>query len=741
MTDLASPITSPISQVDGTTRKAIAVALLCSGALVSLMPAAAYAQTLPVEIPEDEMTDLGTLGGDYSFAEGVSDDGGVVVGAARPESGGNNQAFRWTSAMGMEPLGTLGGSYSYARGVSGDGSTVFGYSYLDDNNYNHAFRWTETEGMVALGTLGGNYSYAYASSVDGSVIVGQASINSVNNQYRAFIWTQADGMVSLGTLGGDYSYAYDVSGDGTVVVGLSHLMTNSASRAFRWTQSDGMQDLGTLGGTHSYARAVSRDGSAITGYADNSAEQDRAFRWTQAGGLQDLGTLGGDYSHGRAISNDGSAITGSSRTATNDENHAFLWTEAGGMQDLGTLGGDYSYGEDISGDGSVVVGYSRTAPSMTGEDSGESHAFRWTQEDGIVDLGTLGGNYSYAYDVSDDGTTIVGESRNADGFYRAFIYRTQMQDFTNMIASFPLAVSDMQASGEAQRQTLSQLLDRACDVGLDNKLCLGVDGLLEFASASTQPRLAKRKDNAIQISAGVRLSPEITAGAGIGFYKNKDDFFSVQPDSGVSYGGWLSYAPGGVGGVGPRARIAFGMADQSNDILRGQGLDNVMVTPGRTDMTTSTLSTTFGYGVQAGSVVVAPLMGLTWEHTKLDGFAEAAGDFPATFDGDSFDAVYASVGGEVAAPLASGLTLTVTALADIDLDSDDWVMTGMTTIPGLENFAVQSEFDRKEVRGRFGVELAKQIGAATFSINGALRTSTIDGNSSASVGAGVTLGF
>ena len=66
------------------------------------------------------------------------------------------------------------------------------------------------------------------------------------------------------------------------------------------------------------------------------------------------------------------------------------------MQDLGTLGGDYSYGEDISGDGSVVVGYSRTAPSMTGEDSGENHAFRWTQEDGIVDLGTLGGNYSYA---------------------------------------------------------------------------------------------------------------------------------------------------------------------------------------------------------------------------------------------------------------------------------------------------------------------------------------------------------
>ena len=57
MTDLASPITSPISQVDGTTRKAIAVALLCSGALVSLMPAAAYAQTLPVEIPEDEMTE------------------------------------------------------------------------------------------------------------------------------------------------------------------------------------------------------------------------------------------------------------------------------------------------------------------------------------------------------------------------------------------------------------------------------------------------------------------------------------------------------------------------------------------------------------------------------------------------------------------------------------------------------------------------------------------------------------
>ena len=54
--------------------------------------------------------------------------------------------------------------------------------------------------------------------------------------------------------------------------------------------------------------------------------------------------------------------------------------------DLGTLGGPYSYAADIN-ERDVVVGWSRTP-------TGETHAFRWSAEQGMVDLGTLPGDNS-----------------------------------------------------------------------------------------------------------------------------------------------------------------------------------------------------------------------------------------------------------------------------------------------------------------------------------------------------------
>ena len=81
---------------------------------------------------------------------------------------------------------------------------------------------------------------------------------------------------------------------------------------------------------------------------------------------------------------------------------------------LGTLGGTSSIAYDVSEDGAVVTGWSQNA-------SGNDHAFRWTQASGMTDLGTLGGNISWGISTSFDGSVVVGKAYLPDNItFRAF---------------------------------------------------------------------------------------------------------------------------------------------------------------------------------------------------------------------------------------------------------------------------------------------------------------------------------
>src|SRR6185369_17881779 len=99
---------------------------------------------------------------------------------------------------------------------------------------------------------------------------------------------------------------------------------------------------------------------------------------------------GGAESTAVAI-NSASQVVGWSETAGGSA-HAFLWSPQDGMVDLGTIGniGD-STATDVN-DAGQVVGYSGTA--------NHHHAFFWTVATGIIDLGTLGGDVSRAVAIN-----------------------------------------------------------------------------------------------------------------------------------------------------------------------------------------------------------------------------------------------------------------------------------------------------------------------------------------------------
>jgi probable HAF family extracellular repeat protein len=117
-----------------------------------------------------------------------------------------------------------------------------------------------------------------------------------------------------------------------------------------------------------------------------------AVLWETDGTPTDLGNLGGTVNTailGRgniALGiNNHSQVVGTSSLAGNKANHAFLWTKQTGMQDLGVLPGDVNSAATSINDRAQVVGqsYGDGGPMM-----GNPRAFLW--ENGVMtDLNTL----------------------------------------------------------------------------------------------------------------------------------------------------------------------------------------------------------------------------------------------------------------------------------------------------------------------------------------------------------------
>ncbi|HYE63253.1 MAG TPA: hypothetical protein VD997_14755 [Phycisphaerales bacterium] len=129
----------------------------------------------------------------------------------------------------------------------------------------------------------------------------------------------------------------------------------------------------------------------------------QSFRW--------IGVLPGyEVLTAQAMSADGRVIVGHARSLANNQRRAFRWSADGGLQSLGVLpGGESSFigsaAYDVSDDGSVIVGES--AGSM-----GTIRTFRWTAETGMsalplppgVPLNTAAGSGL----VSGDGRVVLG---------------------------------------------------------------------------------------------------------------------------------------------------------------------------------------------------------------------------------------------------------------------------------------------------------------------------------------------
>ncbi len=189
-----------------------------------------------------------------------------------------------------------------------------------------------------------------------------------------------------------------------------------------------VKDMGTFGGPNSFffsspvVESVNNHGTVVGGadtglpdpYAPNCFADCyilHAFKWNN-GVLTDLGTLPGGYSSTAYWVNEEGLITGESENGFIDpisglpEQVAVLWEKDGQIIDLGTLGGSFSYPNAMNDRGAVVGIAQNTVPDPYSYLGGtETHGFVW-RNGFMEDLGTLGGPDSWGAAINESGQVV-----------------------------------------------------------------------------------------------------------------------------------------------------------------------------------------------------------------------------------------------------------------------------------------------------------------------------------------------
>lgn len=279
------------------------------------------------------LTDLGLLPGyTISNAHALNDEGHVALNLELEKP---IRAFLWRDGQ-LTELGTLGGEESFALEVN-SADQVVGWS-LTDTGEQHPFLW-ENGTMQDLGTLGGDESEAVGINAS-SQVVGW-SLTDAGEQH-AFLWEEGT-MTDLGTLGGVSSRANSINDAGQIAGEFVDAEGNR--HAFLWEDGD-MRDLGTLPDfDEGIGRRINNLGQ-VTGWAvqeDPEGVRHAHVVLYDGNDVTDLGTLGGpdfggDSGLGFSINDAGLIVGRSNDLFMNEVQRAFVYHD-GVMVDLNALAG------------------------------------------------------------------------------------------------------------------------------------------------------------------------------------------------------------------------------------------------------------------------------------------------------------------------------------------------------------------------------------------------------------------
>lgn len=331
--------------------------------------------TVQAQSPRYKVTDLGTLGGNYSYAYGLNNTGVVAGGAATStQTGGVYQtAFLWDDDLGRIDLGTLGGPDCPDCNSQAGGPNAYGVAPIVSETSHPAYM---DEDFCGFGTHRQCLAAIWKNGIMATLRPHRGGHNS-----QAY-WTNNKGQTA--------GFAETGVPDSTCSVPFQVLRFEAAV----WQSNGTIRELHPLSGdTVGFAFAINEKGQAVgtSGLCsntsippNNSVYGPHAVLWEADGSPVDLGSLGGALPNVADAINDSGEVVGASQF-TDGTIHPFLWTQATGMQDLGILPGAVvtlpPCCHTINNKGEVV-GFSIDGTT------GNMRAVLW-QNNGPIDLNTL----------------------------------------------------------------------------------------------------------------------------------------------------------------------------------------------------------------------------------------------------------------------------------------------------------------------------------------------------------------